>query len=508
MAREISITTTHKEWAKQHLLGFETNPLTILYFSETPVTNFGLAHSEGDYAKAHGVRDWTDPHSPPLDRHTMCHEASVGKVRFSALAHLMQQAELIDLTANAYEFFQQPFVKLFFLRKYPGQDVHSELMKLFECDKHRQVRLVDFLSHTGGMGDIRVFKISQLGNRGIEHKHFTLPETLGLPWKTEDEIPKARGQFDTKGAGLFNKGNYDAPSRQGGVYQYSNIGYMLLSEALEAAYLEKHGVMKSYETLLKDFILDPKEGRAKGKIRFSETKFPFDLTAQDNAVKMMWFDSTKRKISDATRFNGHLAAVGPFSSSDDAAKFFREFFRGFPGTPEHGKNANVFFTDETITAMQKESERGFELIGTDMEKTQFLPSTMHPKPNHKYYGGPGFMVEKDDKGEIVSYHKSGVGWGLRRYIEFIPSTGQVNQTIRVQENVSGMIAQAAGITMDRLHKVYGNKFAKSESQDFHQTNFDRGQLLRDYQEQGISFIKEKVQRFEKLHPHGFIPSRL
>jgi hypothetical protein len=452
-----------------------TTPLDMYYAPNMLVHGIVRSDKHGDII-ATGKRDWTDPDSPALDGDTMFPEASVGKVRYAGLLYMLQQQGIIDAGKNALDFFSTQAMKHYLDDKYPGLDMQRTIQSFFAKEDCHRARLVDFTTHSAGVGDLRMLEISR-GGKGMAGD-YTLADVLKItnPPYTK---PPARGPMVGEGADRhfrFDEGKY-------GVYQYSNIGYMLLAEAMEAAYFFDTGTHKTYKQLLSDFMLQPTEGYAIGKgLSSPHTKFHTDITAKDPVCITHWRDGSG-EITRSNPFNGHLGAVGPFCSYHDAIQFFTAYFRGFPGTPQYGQGLNPFFTDATITDIRREMFK-HKLDPSQVEKSKLFPDYIKFDPmTQDHYVGPGFMVEtKKGTQAITAYYKSGVMFGCHSFMEFRPETGKVNIIYRATENISPTVATEAGTTVQTLMKAY-----TATDQPY-----DRARMLQEYREGGISAARTRI----------------
>jgi len=210
------------------------------------------------------------------------------------------------------------------------------------------------------------------------------------------------------------------PDAKYGEHQYSNLGYALLGLAMEAAYDEKKSPAQSkdYKQLMHDYMLEPIEGRAaESGLQFDSTKFPQDLSPEDNFVHSKWLEGDK--LADATKFSGANSAGGMLASADDSAKFFNNFFKGFPGTPAE---QNPFFSQKTIDAMTAETHK--------------FPSC---SPDGRAFQGPGFVMRVDENGKPATYSKGGATYGHSANLTFdVHSGAQVRMC--AQENVTAVMA--------------------------------------------------------------------
>lgn len=449
-----------KTWDERVL----ATPVDFYYSKDILIQATTRNTPDGEFI-SQGLCDWTNPNSSPVDANTIFSEASVGKTRYAGLAYMLQQEGMLDMQANAKEVFSSQRMKVHLDRKYPGAGMHARILTFFESGGSDKAKLVDFTTHHSGMGDFRMSEISSNG-KGIA-EGYTLPDVL------KGEKPPARGPLINEGGNLY----FREDPCQYGVYQYSNIGYMLLAEIMEEAYYHKTGVYKDYRTLLKDFMLAPIEGHAKNSgLVFRQTKFYTDLSVSDKICKTYWKDKSG-KIVEANIFDGHLGAVGPFASHNDTASFFEEFFKGFPGTTEYKNNANKFFTDETIAQMCIEAKLN------KGEKAAAYPLDLHPSASCDYYAAPGFMMEVDKASKkVLGYHKSGVVFGCHSFINFQAETGKVCRIVRATENVSAEVAKEAGVDIKVLMAAFSNKNG----------SYERHRMLECYNKGNIRAISEQI----------------
>jgi len=410
------------------------------------VRNFAAVKGDGKLGNdVAGVKDFTNPKLQPIDGNTMLGEGSIGKVRFAGLAYMLQEEKIIDLKQNAAKFFARPEMKDFLEKKYPGKsaELQSEIAKFFSGDS-ASASLSDLTTHMAGVGDLTRDQARLFADKGVAHD-YSLPELLLLaePYKKNSGKPRAQAGADVVDEKL--------PSAEYGKHQYSNLGYMLLGVAMEAAYAEKNpqAKLKDYKQLTRDFMLNPIEGRAfrhnqstaaaGSVINFQNTKFPHEITADDNVARSSWFE--KGKIVDAVQFGGANAAGGMFASADDSKKFFTEFFRGFPGTPEYGEEVNKFFSKDTIELMKQEWKR--QQIPANQTEIDEKIAAGEKAPNRRFQG-PGFNVDVDENQQVVSYSKGGGTIGYASMLQFDAGTNNVTIDMCAQENVSHAIAQKIG----------------------------------------------------------------
>lgn len=393
------------------------------------VTNFSAVSKVGkNPADAAGEKDFTRPDSERSSGSTMFGEGSIGKVRYAGLAFMLQEAKLMNLQTPAGEFFAQPQVGEFLERKYPGQgpQLQSEIGKLFAGDS-AVATLADLTTHRSGIGDLTKDQAKLMAQEGIEHP-FSVPELLLVE---RDPELSANGKPKVQTAPHLPDAKY-------GEHQYSNLGYMLLGLAMEASYdIAKNPSgekpIKDYKQLTRDFMLDPKEGPAVGKVTpFSQTKFPEDLSPGDDLARSSWLE--KDKMVDATKFSGANSAGGILVSADDSTRFFGEFFKGFPGTPAA---ENPFFSPETIGLMVEEGKK-------------FLSCGINNSPDltrqgNERFQAPGFVFEVDkESGKPITFEKAGGTFGYASFLNVDAKTGEAKIDMCAQENITGEIAKKIG----------------------------------------------------------------
>jgi len=220
----------------------------------------------------------------------------------------------------------------------------------------------------------------------------------------------------------------------------------LLGLALEGANFQKTGEMKSYQDLMKDFMLQPKIGRAKDKgINFDHTKFPQDIETGDDYVDAKWLEGDS--LVSAVNFSGANAAGGMFASANDSQKFFNEYFKGFPGTPEAGQDINPFFKPDTISKMQTEWQKYSPANQPDIDRGA---------KNFLRFQGPGFTVDYPYSADYYDekkreeffknnqpnlYSKTGECFGFGSRMAFDPRNNEVDISMIASENVSSAMAK-------------------------------------------------------------------
>lgn len=314
------------------------------------VSNFAAVRkTTGTDLDAAGVKDFTAPKAEEVGVSIMFGEGSVGKVRYAGLAYMLDQEGVIDLQQNAREFFLQPAVGKFLEKKYEGRgkELQSGITNLFSGDASAAT-LSDLTTHRSGIGDLTKDQAKLIEERGVDFE-FCAPDLLLIPEASRAIPCGANGHPKSQT-------HPDMPDAEYGAHQYSNLGYIVLGLAMEAAYdaaKNPHDVntKKDYKQLTRDYMLHPIEGPAAGKgLAFDETNFSEEIDPASDVARVAWVEDGK--FTDATQFSGANAAGGMFASANDSTKFFEEFFRGFPGSPEYGEEgANKFFSSETILLM-------------------------------------------------------------------------------------------------------------------------------------------------------------
>jgi len=338
------------------------------------------------------------------DSDTMFGEGSVGKVRFAGLAYMLHQDRLLDMDEKVTDYFSKPEVKEFLRLKYGG-DISGDIIDLFSREDNKDGTLADLTTHHSGVGDNIMTNFGSFHREGIEGQ-WPLPKQIAAV-NREDGKVRAMNRVVA----------------EYGRHQYSNLGYMILGDVMEAA-LNK-GVTRSED--LRTYK-DEMKSRMLGPLGLTATKFPEDLTESDKVARSYYSDPSG-KVVDTTVFQGAGSAGGMFATSDDIQKYFTEFFRGFPGTPEHGVDrANRLFSKETIQKMVEEWEK-------------HKPAGITPSGN-KRYQAPGFTAEIDPRGKVVSYDKTGGTFGYDSHMLFYPATGIVDIKMTASENVSPKALEA------------------------------------------------------------------
>ncbi len=429
---------------------------------DSTVTNFAIARcgAAGAGFEAAGSRNLE---GMATDEHTLFGEGSIGKVRYAGLAFMMQEKEIIDLSQNAGKFFASDKMRDFLEKQYPGQGaaLQERIASLFRGGGSEEATLADLTTHMAGIGDLTRAQQRLFVRDGVT-KEYSIPDLLLLDdtdnLLDESGKPKAQGPKD--------KADTELPKGQYGAHQYSNLGYMLLGLALEQSYYQARGQVKDYKQLTTDFMLRPVEGRAHETHleAFSETKFPHQLTRDDSVTRTPWID--RGALVDPTRFSGANAAGGMFCSASDSQRFFTEFFKGFPGTPEYGtEGVNKFFSKDTIDLMWKETlEKGRSPANQgDIDKDLAAKK----EPRMRKFQGPGFVVEVDDSGSPLKYEKGGGTVGYASMMIFDCKTG-VMTDLQARENVTCEVAKRSGLPVQEVMARYsagGNFDRKSMMQD-------------------------------------------
>jgi len=349
------------------------------------------------------------------DSDTMMGEGSIGKVRFAALGYMLDEAGLLDMNERVNDYFSRPEVMQFLKIKY-GQDISGEIKALFARDDNRDSTLADLTTHYSGVGDNTMTTFVSFHREGIEGE-----------WPLTKQIANVN-----KEDGTVRAMNHVVAER--GKHQYSNLGYMILGDVIEAAV--NKGVahkedLKTYKDVVKDKMLS--------SLGLTATKFPEDFEASDKVASSFYHDPSG-KVVDTKAFKGAGSAGGMFASSGDIQEYFQELFKGFPGTPEAGvEGANRFFSTRTIQKMvdewQKHEPAGVTLSG------------------NKRYQAPGFTAEIDPGGNVVSYDKKGETFGFASHMVYHPATGEVDIKMTAFENVSDL-AMAARIVRNAGPKDY------------------------------------------------------
>ena len=467
-------------------------------FPGHPDVNAGIVHmmgSSGDMAIATtGVQDFGSAGSHAIDGNTMFGEGSIGKVRFAGLGYMLQQDGAMDMQANASALFAEPGFKDFINQKYgeshptgaDGVDIGTQVQQQIASSftgNSSHATLADLTTHYSGVGDLTRDQFVVIRRDGIE-KLYDFPTLIApvegavVP-RDEHGKPRAQSSPDTP--------NDKLPQAEYGKHQYSNLGYAMFAEAMEYSYQKAQKEnpeqfpqkadesLTTYKDLLNDYMLHPTRGHAaKSGLSFDNTKFPEQLAPGDNVFAATRFDETgKGDLANANVFTGASAAGGMFASASDSSKFFSEFFKGFPGTPEYGKVDNPFFTKETIQSMEQEwKKRPADPNTKDATKDQ--------APYHGSYQGPGFVARVED-GVVTRYDKGGDTFSYGSMMTFQPKENVVSIDMKGRENITPTIAKDLGITTEQLMGAY-QKDGK----------FDRTSLFNDYKEKGIDEIKFKV----------------
>jgi CubicO group peptidase (beta-lactamase class C family) len=393
-------------------------------FTNNPVfgtlaANFASVHKIGKEERFEGQADFTNPNSK-VDGNTMFGEGSVGKVRFAGLAYMMQENGEIDLTQKVTDFITGETFQKFIKRKYSNNpELTGQILELFSRDDNKGGTLSDLTTHFSGVGDNTRTILNTAAQEGIS-ADWSLPKLLAHVNRNKDGEVLAMGEIKAE----YNK------------HQYSNLGYTLLGEIIEAAANKKtfpDEPLKTYKDLFKERMLS--------KLHLTNTKFPEDITEKDNIALAKCIDATGKEV-DTKNFKGASSAGGMFTSANDATEFFQEFFRGFPGTEEHGKdNVNKFFKKETIDLMTDEWTKKERYAGTENGNMR--------------YQGPGFVVEIEgsNKNKIRSYDKNGSTYGYEATMVFRPASGEVDIKFEASENAS-----IKSCAIDVLKKLTGKEY--------------------------------------------------
>ncbi len=419
-------------------------------------TNSAVVRKIGGAFHAKGRRDIAKPADFPnntVDENTLFAEGSIGKVRYAGLAYMLEQAGVFDefgekgLKQNAKEFFSDGRVKEFLDKKYPdfaqragrsaGDSMQKEILNLFSKDNEKAT-LTDLLTHHAGVGDTTRDALKTIETFGINHQ-FTLAEIIDAPIKV---VPRDGGKPRAQAGGNVSSDNL--PIAQFGKHEYSNLGYQVMAVAMEAAYFVAKGEEKTYQQLTEDFMLHPCKGRAASSgLSFDDTKFPENLSAEDNVIVARYVENIDGKPTVTTTNNcsSANAAGGIFTSANDSVKFFTEFFKGFPGPVEPGKEpaVNPFFTKETIDKMQQEWQS--HAPANQVAINEAIASGEEPPARR--FQGPGFTVDVDANGTPINYGKGGGTPGFISNLEFNPKTGEAAIAMIAQENVTTQAKQAA-----------------------------------------------------------------
>jgi CubicO group peptidase (beta-lactamase class C family) len=446
------------------------------------VTNFAVIEKTGANFNCAGVRDFMDENPIGVDGDTMFGEGSIGKVRFAGLAYMLQQEGIIGLKDNAGEFFASEKFGKFLIRKYPDKavELQAAIVGFFSSNKtdpksFSMATLADLTTHYSGVGDLTRDHGRLIADKGVEYE-CTIPELI-LPGLHSNLELRIGNKLRAHGPG--STADKDLPAGEYGQHQYSNLGYMLLGLAMEAAYEDKHPdpdkQPKDYRQLMRDFILHP------GKVEFSDTRFPEDIGAKDNAVRANWVENGR--LVNANKVSSANAAGGMFASANDSTKFFEEFFAGFPGTEKNGKDPNnKFFKPETIELMRQEwiehHPANLNEIN-DIKREGKMPQRIR-------FQGPGFCVDYpydpnyfDDQGSFYkkdffakyspsNYDKGGETFGYKSMMKFNPQTGDASIAVVAQENLTDAVAKKLDVKTTSVIGCY----SKSE------LGFDRYKMLK------------------------------
>ncbi len=429
---------------------------------DSTVTNFAIARYNSGVFEAVGPSDLEG--RAIANEHTLFGEGSIGKVRYAGLAYMMQQEGIINLQQNALQFFASDAMQQFLEKKYPrqGEELQARIMDFFSSSS-KDATLADLTTHMAGIGDLTRAQQRLFEKEGVA-KEYSVPDLLLLEDTSglldETGKPKAQGPGDMP--------DIELPKGQYGAHQYSNLSYILLGLALEKSYYQVHNKMKDYKQLTTDFMLQPVEGRASTTHLepFNETKLPhqLELMPEDSVTRTPWID--RGELVDPTRFSGANAAGGMFCSSSDSARFFTEFFRGFPGTAEYGtEGVNKFFTKDTIDLMWEETISKDRIPANQGDIGKDIAAGKEPRM--RKFQGPGFVVEVDDKGNPLKYEKGGGTIGYASMMIFDCKTG-VMVDLQARENVTCEIAKRSDMPIEEVMKKYSNE-----------SGFDRKSMMQE-----------------------------
>ncbi len=435
------------------------------------LNNAAVVNKIGNEFSGGGLRDINQPDSAEnrVDAYTMFGEGSVGKMRYAGLSYVMEQEGVFGaegLQQNAKNFFRQRGVGDFLEQKYPGRNLQAAIINLF-TDGSEKATLADLTTHRSGIGDTTLDALAMVKSRGTEYPFTFSDLVLSQP---ESAVPRN----EETGKPMARKGPKGDPSRAiYGEHEYSNLGYQVLAAAMEAAYFMHTGIEKDYQKLTEDFMLHPIEGRAVGRgLSFDQTKFPQDLEESDNVVQAKIIEKDKDGndvVANANRMSAANAAGGMFASANDSTKFFSEYFKGFPGTTESGKDVNPFFTPDTIKRMWQEAHKHPSYANqTSIDEAKVKLAEWNkrnaygelakgderpliPNPQFQF---PGAVANTDLKGDVVSYVKGGGTSGYISRLEFDAKSGEANISMINQENLTShrekLAEQEKGLDQARL----------------------------------------------------------
>jgi CubicO group peptidase (beta-lactamase class C family) len=468
------------------------------------VTNFAVIEKSGVAFECAGVRDFMDKDPKKVDADTMFGEGSIGKIRFAGLAYMLQQEGIINLQGNAGAFFARREFGEFLSKKYPDKasDLKAAIVGFFSGSS-ASATLADLTTHRSVVGDLTRDGGRLIAAKGVEHE-CTIPELI-LQGKHSN--PELRIGSKIRAQGPEFIADKDLPMGEYGEHQYSNLGYMLLGLAMEQAYANKYPdkPLKDYKQLMKDFMLDPIEVCAAGQnIKFSSTKFPEDIAAEDNVVKANWVED--RKLVDGNKVSSANAAGGIFASANDSTRFFEEFFAGFPGTEKNGKNANnKFFKPETIELMRQEWMKYPPANQPKLDKTKTPPDFLR-------FQGPGFAVDYPYSESYYSdpekfftenlpnnYIKNGGTFGYNSQIKFNPQTGNAFINVKAQENLTAEVAKQSDVKISSVMACYSKsgefdryKMLKTQMPDLLEQRESVKKLDLKRQDQEKSFVEKMM----------------
>ena len=371
----------------------------------TPAVAMAAIHKIGDIGTSSGL---TSPGGVDgggeVDYHTMFGEGSVGKVRFAGLAYMLQQEGKLDMKMRVADFFSQQETLKFLVKKYgeEGAEVAQNIRDLFKRDDNKDATLADLTTHFSGVGDntqtnLNVFQAEGIGG------NWSIIRQLAHINRAEDGVVQTFG----------------AKPAKGGAHQYSNLGYTILGEIIEAAANRESEHLIPFNEIFHQRMTRP--------LGLTSTKFADEVTPDDKLAKSQFSDPSG-KIVDTVIFQGAGRAGGMFASAKDMQVFFAEFFRGFPGTPEYGASANKFFSDSTIEKMKIEWEK-------------HDPAGITESGNLRFQGA-GFVIEKDASGKILAYDKGGETHGYKSTMRFLVDEGKVEVKLEAFENVSPLAIAA------------------------------------------------------------------
>jgi CubicO group peptidase (beta-lactamase class C family) len=383
----------------------------------SPVRVFAKIHKIGNNSEVNRGMNGSDPNSSKINDDTIFGEGSVGKIRFAGLSYMLQDEGKLNLQDKVTDFFKQQGVQQFLKRKYPNDpQLQNKILNLFSREDNKNATLSDLLTHYSGVGDNTKGNFETIQTEEID-ANWSLSKQLNGIRKNKDGQILAMGPPDREILAEYNK------------HQYSNLGYILFGAVIESA-VNKNSTDatqdKTYQDVMRDMMLNPVEGRAKGKIKFERTCFPDDLKNKKN-IAIAEYVNHKGKPVSTSKFQAAGSAGGMFASPNDSVKFFTEFFRGFPGTTEFEsriKNSNKFLSDKAILEMTNEWKK-------------YEPAGFSEEGNARYQG-PGFVVEVEgkDKNKIISYEKNGETLGFKANMIFYPSTNMVDISMQASEDVT------------------------------------------------------------------------